>query len=65
MKLKCIKDECKYCTEHMFMCSARECQFKRVGFNKDAEIDCVIDKEIKNTKKKATKIIKVQKIYRK
>lgn len=61
MKLKCIKDKCKYCSEHMFMCSARECKFRQVGFNKDAEIDCVIDKEIKNTKKKLQKLLKYRK----
>ena len=65
MKLKCIKDKCKYCTEHMFMCSARECRFMRVGFSKDAEINCVINKEIKDTKEKLQELLEYKKYIRK
>lgn len=49
--MKCIKKKCSYCEEHQFNMSYLTCNLMNngnIGFHKDNDMRCVIDKEIKD-----------------
>ena len=49
--IKCIKNKCRYCYEHMFKSSALVCSLNDRSFAKVADKDCVIDDYIDSLKK--------------
>ena len=46
--IKCIKNKCRYCYEHMFKSSALVCKLNDSTFAKDADKDCIIDSHIRD-----------------
>ena len=44
--IKCIKNKCRYCYEHMFMSSYVECSLDGSSFSRDSNRECVIPRKI-------------------
>jgi hypothetical protein len=54
--MKCIKEKCYFCEEHSFYKSFYRCDLLRIGFEKDSDRDCGIEKEIEFQKKSLERI---------
>lgn len=64
VNIKCIKNKCRYCYEHMFMSSALVCKLNDSTFAKDADKDCIIDSHIKDLKREIELLEKYKKFIK-